>query len=279
MTTQRGHHSWSSSWSGVTPAIRPGHTCGATCAHLLPLVLPSQPPAPGAGPAPWSARRRARRRSLCGSEAAARVCRRHSCDPRSADTRASLPARPVRTATTKPLADHSDTSNPVGTTWAEPHRPIPGSSTGWTARMQRLRTPERCPSGHPNHAGRVDTGRPPAQWTDVRPADSGRGQGDKRRVRPPDILDGHGHGDRRLAGQFPVGLPRLRRSATHDGSAVTIPAAAALTAAATEQPRSAARHEAAPRRTALVCWIWMVREEGNGTTEGGVSGVGLVREC
>ena len=25
--------------------------------------------------------------------------------------------------------------------------------------------------------------------------------------------------------------------------------------------------QAAPRRTAVVCWIWMVREEGNGTTE------------
>jgi hypothetical protein len=43
--------------------------------------------------------------------------------------------------------------------------------------------------------------------------------------------------------------------------------AAALTAAATEQLRSTAQHEAAPRRTAVVCWIWMVRVEGNGTTE------------
>jgi hypothetical protein len=37
--------------------------------------------------------------------------------------------------------------------------------------------------------------------------------------------------------------------------------------------------QAAPRRTAVVCWIWMVREEGNGATEGVVCGIGLVREC
>jgi hypothetical protein len=28
-----------------------------------------------------------------------------------------------------------------------------------------------------------------------------------------------------------------------------------------------------------VCWIWMVRVEGNGTTEGEGCGVGLMREC
>jgi hypothetical protein len=37
--------------------------------------------------------------------------------------------------------------------------------------------------------------------------------------------------------------------------------------------------QAAPRRIALVCWIWMVRGEGNGTTEGEVCGVRLVRVC
>jgi hypothetical protein len=67
--------------------------------------------------------------------------------------------------------------------------------------------------------------------------------------------------------QIPLGLPHLWRSATPDSSAVTTPASTPLTTAATEQLRSTARHEAAPRRTAVVCWIWMVRGEGNGTTE------------
>jgi hypothetical protein len=66
--------------------------------------------------------------------------------------------------------------------------------------------------------GRVDTGRPPDYWTDARTADRRRGPGDYRRGRRPDSLDGHGDGDRRLGAQTSLGLPHLRRSATHDGS-------------------------------------------------------------
>jgi hypothetical protein len=51
--------------------------------------------------------------------------------------------------------------------------------------------------------------------------------------------------------------------ATHNGRGDDT-CAAALVAA--EQLRSTAL-DAAPRRTAVVCWIWMVRGEGNGTTE------------
>jgi hypothetical protein len=35
----------------------------------------------------------------------------------------------------------------------------------------------------------------------------------------------------------------------------------------TRQPLGRLAGQAAPRRTAVVCWIWMVRVEGNGTTE------------
>ena len=120
---------------------------------------------------------------------------------------------------------------------APPHRRMPGSSAVRTAPTPpRPRSPQACLSGHQDRAGRVDTGRvdtgrPPDQWTDVRPADSGPGHRDQWRVRRPDILDGH----LRLGwAQTPLGLPRLRRSAIHDGSAVTTPAAAAVTAAATD---------------------------------------------
>jgi hypothetical protein len=63
-------------------------------------------------------------------------------------------------------------------------------------------------------------------------ADSGRGHSDDRRGKRPDILDGHDDGNRRLGGPSSLGLPRLRRSATHDGSAVTTPAAVVTGAAA-----------------------------------------------
>jgi hypothetical protein len=75
-----------------------------------------------------------------------------------------------------------------------------------TAQMHRPWTPNVCPSGHP-----------PDLWTDVRTADRGRGQGNEQRGRRPDTLDG------RLGGQTSLRLQHLRRSATHDGSAVTTP--------------------------------------------------------
>jgi hypothetical protein len=42
--------------------------------------------------------------------------------------------------------------------------------------------------------GHVDSRRPPDHWTDVRTADTGRGQRDDWHGRCPDTLDGHGHG-------------------------------------------------------------------------------------
>jgi hypothetical protein len=94
-----------------------------------------------------------------------------------------------------------------------------------TARRQRPRTPDACLSGHPDHTGRVDTGR----------VDTGG---------PLDQLDGHRSAWRTAdadtatsgvagvrtswtattatasgAAQTWLGLQRLRRSATYDGSA------------------------------------------------------------
>jgi hypothetical protein len=75
---------------------------------------------------------------------------------------------------------------------------------------------------------------------------------------------------RRPAGRRTVFLWGAAHAALghHDGSAVRRPASARdclphCQAAA----RSLCQRQAAPRRTALVCWIWIVRVEGNGTKE------------
>jgi hypothetical protein len=49
--------------------------------------------------------------------------------------------------------------------------------------------------------------------------------------------------------------------------------------AATVSCRCYSAVQLTPRRTAVVCWIRRVRGEGNGTTEGEVCRVGLVRKC
>jgi hypothetical protein len=211
------------------PATCPGRTCGATCGHLLLLVLPSQRPAPWR----WTS-------SLGGpgSERDAAAGAHAKRRPRSAlDTRAShtlpthdqpFPARPDSGSddhAARGPSRHVESGVPnVG---CPPHRRMPGSSAVRTARTQRPRTPDACPSGHPGSYGRVDIGRPPDHWTDVRTAD--RATSGVAGVRTSSTVTATAS----WAAQTPLGLPRLRRSATHEGSAVRAPAAAALTAAAT----------------------------------------------
>jgi hypothetical protein len=151
-----------------------------------------------------------------------------------------------------------------------PHRTTPGSSAARTARRQRRgHRRSACPD---TWMHRTPGHRTPGRWTSARPVgrtssrrDWGRGQGNDRPGRRPDISSrpattrwaarpGPGH-----SAWGALGHPgRLRGDGT---------CTAALTAAATGQLPSTARHEAAPRRTALVCWSWRVRGEGNGTTE------------
>jgi hypothetical protein len=166
-----------------------------TCERLLLLMLPANQQAPRAGPAP-----------LIGQTASAspQLVRLRSGGPGVPSTlvraghgqRSTIPSQPgpIRAATTKPLGDHSDTSNPVRQTWPVPRHRRPGSSAVRTAR-----TPDACPdaclSGHSDHTGRVDTGRldtgRPRDQVDGRPDG---GQSDERRGRRPDILDGHDDG-------------------------------------------------------------------------------------
>jgi hypothetical protein len=112
-----------------------------------------------------------------------------------------------------------------------------------TARLQRPRTPDACLSGHPDHTGRVDTGRldtgrPPEQldgrrsaW---RTADADRATDGVAGVRTSWTATTTATADG--AAQTWLGLQRLRRSATYDGSGVTTPAAAV-----TRQLRSTAQ--------------------------------------
>jgi hypothetical protein len=61
----------------------------------------------------------------------------------------------------------------------------------------------RTPGSHRSRGHRSPghrTSARPVGWTDVRTADSGRGQSDERRGRRPDTLDGHDDGDRRPDG-------------------------------------------------------------------------------
>jgi hypothetical protein len=126
---------------------------------------------------PWSARRRARRRSLDACEAAPSLASTLVRATHGQRSTIFCPPGPIRAATTKPLTDHSDPSNPVHQPWpVPPHRCIPDP-----ARLQRPRTPDACPSGHPDHTGRVDTRRMDTGRMDTGRADTGR---------PPDQLDG-----------------------------------------------------------------------------------------
>jgi hypothetical protein len=176
-----------------------------------PSLLPSQSTGTCAGPSSPG--------RPCGEHGAA-ACAHAKRRPRSAvDAGASHPrptfdhpfaATPDSGATTKPLADHSDMSNLLRQPWPVPPHRRPKSSAVRTA---RLRTPDACLSGHPDHTGRVDTG----------PLDTGR---------PPERLDARPHGVRTswtatttatagLAAQTSLGLQRPRCSAAHGVSAMT----------------------------------------------------------
>jgi hypothetical protein len=210
------------------------------------------------------ARRRARRRSLCAYQAAvstaAQLCPRHSCERRTANVGSSLP-RQARFGQRR--ASRSPTTA-TRRTWCA-RRGLPRRTDVF--RIQRGadsldaeaadtgRLSVRTPGSHQSRGHRTPghrTSARPVGWTDVRTTDRERGQGDDRHGRRPDTLDGHGDRDHPLGFQISLGLQRLRRSATHGGDTVMTPTSAALIAAPTGQLRNTARHEVAPRRTALL---------------------------
>ena len=166
--------------------------------------------------------------------------------------RRPLPCRPARCGqATTPPADtgHVDSLRPAGA--ARPTEPLQ-VQRGADRAAAALRTPKACPSGHLDapDAWTPDAWTPDVRstgWTDI-PRWTGRGgQGNDRPGRRPDTL---------ATGDHPPGRPTspghgARGRSTQDGSAVMAPAPRPdrrrhWTAAST------ARHEAAPRRTALV---------------------------
>jgi hypothetical protein len=175
---------------------------------------------------PWSARRRARRRSLDACEAApslASTLVRATHGQRS--TIPCLPG-PIRAATTKPLTDHSDPSNPVHQPWpVPPHRCI-RIQRGCSGRGHRTRVrPDTritpvvwTPGAWTPDAWTPDARTPdvhPTSWTDVRPHGGQRTRTERRTAWPTSGHPGrHDDGDRRMGSQSSLGLPRLRRSAT-----------------------------------------------------------------
>jgi hypothetical protein len=165
-------------------------------------------------------------------------------DPRASQARPrrTIPSRQARCRqATTPPADHGARRLTAPNRGGPPHRATPGSSTARTARRQRRghRRPVRpdtwmhrtpgCPGHWTPDAWTLDVRS--TGWTDI-PRRTGRGgQGDDRPGRRPDILATGGHPG------------RLRG----DGTCAT-----ALTATAPGQLPSTARHQAAPRRTALL---------------------------
>jgi hypothetical protein len=267
------HAAWSpplgsGSWSA--PRRRP-----AQDALRLPVSTCSVPYSPATRPAPWPEPAPVSARWDQGGTAAGTAAKRRpwaTSSPRASQPRPTphhplpvrtdagrRPRRPRTTAARRPAAPGRG---------GPPHRATPGSSAR-TARRQRRghRRPVRPDTWMPRTPGHRTRGC----WTSARPVGrtsprrTGRGgQGNDRPGRRPDIL---ATGDTPLGGPTSPGSRRLGalghpRRLRGDGTC-----AAALTAAATGQLPSTARHEAAPRRTALVCWSWRVRGEGNGTTE------------
>jgi hypothetical protein len=188
-----------------------------TCAHMLLPCSPGQRTGTLAlDQLPWSARRRARRRSLCACEAAAQTCCRPSCRPRTANVGPSLPARPASGSDDQAARDHSDPSNRCanrglsrGTDVRDPAR------CGQRRRSGRGHRTPVCPDTRITPVAWTPVAWTPdlrpTSWTDARTADSGRGQGDERCGRRPDIRDG---GGRRLGG---ANLGRVAASAALGG--------------------------------------------------------------
>jgi hypothetical protein len=263
-----------------------GHHTGdqprTPCGGLGAPALSHAPPPPGRHPGPESQRpcrpTRAKTAPPGRRPSGGPGYGQPSCEAGTANAAPSLPVRPD--AGRRPRRPRTrGTSTRCARLGRPAHRATPESSAARIARRQRCGhqrpvRPDTWMPRTPGCPGRLDTGR------------------------PLDRLDGHPHGgpdeaDRATTGLAGVRTPsrpatsrravRPRRSrrpgrSTQDGSAVMAPAPRPdrrrhWTAAST------ARHEAAPRRTALVCWSWRVRGEGNGTTERrGVQGQ-VGRDC
>ena len=236
----------------TTPASCPGRPAG-------PVSTCSVPCSPASRPAswPWTSARVGRwgqGGAAAGTPAKRRPWARGrpSCEPATATAAPSLSRQDRCGQATTPPADHGGMS----TRCARPGRPATPSQSG-VQRADRAaaapRTPERVRPD--TRMPRTPGHRTRGCWMSARPVGrtsprrTGRGgQGNDRPGRRPDIL---ATGDTPWAARPRPGSPRLGalghpRRLRGDGTCAT-----ALTAATGQLP-STARHEAAPRRTALL---------------------------
>src|SRR5215218_9214236 len=159
----------------------------------------------------------------------------------------------------------------------------PGSNLGQTTRCHEHGGRPRRP--RPSQAVRLPA---PATPRNLTPRRTPRRTDTGRRILEPGRSDARtGH---RSPGQAPGGHRTLAPDTGHrmpdtNADTVTTPQPASgpslaampsdrtlrrppvLCPRTTRQPLGRLAGQAAPRRTAVVCWIWMVRVEGNGTTE------------
>jgi hypothetical protein len=235
-TQHNDHGAWSplpaSLWSAITPATCSGRTCGglvSTCSFSY-----SQPTDrhPGAGPAPLvgqaaNAAPQPVRMRCGGPGLPSTLVRATHCQR----TTIPSPPGPIRAATTQPLADHSDTSNPM--------RPDVGGPAAPThARIQRgadsadaaaadtggvsVRTPGSRRSGGHRSRGHQTSARP----LDGRPPGGQRTRTGRRMACPASgQLDGHGDGDRRLGWPNPCSGCRVCGAPAIRAAAPTLPGA------------------------------------------------------
>jgi hypothetical protein len=230
----------SSPMVGHQPTTCPGRTCGDLGAPAPP-VFPANRPARARDQVPLVGQ---------AASAAPRPVRMRKRRPRAGvDPRAShaLPtfdhpfaARPIRAATTKPLTDYSDTSSPVHQTWPIPAAPTPpriqrGADSAAAAAADTGRVSVRTPGLHRTHGHRTHghrtSARPVGRTSARRTADADRATNGEPAVRTSPTATTTATAG--WAAQTSLGLPPLRRSATHDGSAVTTPAAAVTGSCAT----------------------------------------------
>jgi hypothetical protein len=254
----------------------------------------SVPCSPATQPAPWP------RTSARVGPAARR--------PRSRDAgpAAALGWGQPRASQARPTPHHPLPSGPMQATMPpadhgarRPAAPNPGRPATRATPVQRGADSPAARRGH-RRPVRPDTWmqrtpghRTPGRWTSADRLDGrphgGTGDADRAPTACPASgrSDGHGHGDRRPGLARPRSGWRVRRrSAIHDGSAVTTPAAPAVTAAATAsgaapsgtKPRlgallSSVHFRSSVERTARRRPLWRAGGTETGVTVGDCSGL------
>jgi hypothetical protein len=229
---------------------QPRTPCGGLGAPALSHAPPPPGWHPGPGPTPAVGPAARRRRSRDAGQAAALATVNRRARQARPTPPPPFPSGPMR-AGDHAARGHGARRLPAPGLGGPPHRATPESSAARIARRQRCghQRPVRPDTWMPGRldTGRLDTGRPLDRLDGHPTVDRTRRTGQ----RPAWPASGHPRDRRPPAGQSDLARSRRPGRSTQDGSAVMAPAPRPdrrrhWTAA------SIARHEAAPRRTALV---------------------------